>query len=78
MNYIAVDLSKTSPGISTFDGKKYVSYFFNHRKKLKEFNYKKNNYEIKMIDFTDYKLKESREFQYEVIIEEIAGGNDNY
>lgn len=70
-NYIAIDLSKTSPGITSYTNGEYKCYFFNHRKKLMDFYYEKDNLKIIEIDFTEYNNIRDRIDVYDIIIETI-------
>jgi len=70
-DYIAIDLSKTSPGITAYMNGKYKCYFFNHRKKLIDFYYEKDDLKIIEIDFTEYDKIKDRLEVYDVIIKTI-------
>jgi Holliday junction resolvasome RuvABC endonuclease subunit len=72
MTNIAIDLSKTSPGIAVYNGTlPYQLYFFNHRKSLLDFHYKDKNIEINEVDFTNYSNIENRVDVYTIIIDVI-------
>ena len=55
MDYLSLDLSKTSPGITLYKDNKYYIYFLNHRKTKSNFYYRKDNIIIEGIDFFNYK-----------------------
>jgi len=67
-NVIAIDLSKTSPGISTYSGDRIDIYFFNHRKRLTSFTYEDIYFKFHNIDFTSYKDTKNRFMIYDMII----------
>ena len=71
-NYIALDLSKNSPGIVTYDGKLFDVYFFNHRKTRHDHIYENvNNFRFHPIDFIDCNKEKNRYKIYEKTVDTL-------